>query len=158
MRRLPMMMRRPQSGFGLITAIFLMVLLTALSAMMATFFVAQQQSQALDVLGSRAYQAARTGIEWAAGNAPAWSGCPVIHAPLFSANTLEGTLSAYTVTVACNSATSAVASASAVAWVYSITASASGVGNTTPGDADYVERVIQANIWSQGASSVVIWR
>jgi MSHA biogenesis protein MshP len=152
------MMGRTQKGFSLITAIFLLVVLTALSAMMATFFAAQQQSQTLDVLGARAYQAARTGVEWAAASAVTWSGCPSIPAPLFSANTLEGALSSYTVTVTCSGATSAVASASAVAWVYGITSSASGVGNAAPGDADYVERVIQASIWAQGASQVVVWK
>ena len=53
-----------QKGFSLITAIFLLVVLGGLGAVMMTFFSAQQQSSAQDVLGSRAYPAARAGIEW----------------------------------------------------------------------------------------------
>jgi Tfp pilus assembly protein PilX len=59
------LIHRRQQGFSLVTAIFLLVVLAGLGAVMATFFTNQQQSSALDVMGSRAYQAARAGIEWA---------------------------------------------------------------------------------------------
>ena len=55
-----------QKGFSLVTAIFLLVVLATLGTLMVTFFSAQQQSSALDVMGTRAYQAARVGVEWAA--------------------------------------------------------------------------------------------
>ena len=55
-----------QRGFSLPTAIFLLVVLAGLGAVMATFFTVQQQSSALDILGERAYQASRAGIEWGA--------------------------------------------------------------------------------------------
>jgi len=48
-------------GFSLVTAIFLLVVLGTLGTLMVTFFAAQQQSSALDVMGSRAYQASRVG-------------------------------------------------------------------------------------------------
>lgn len=51
-------------GVGLITAIFLLVVIAALSVAMVTVFTTQQASSALDVQGSRAYQAARAGLEW----------------------------------------------------------------------------------------------
>jgi Tfp pilus assembly protein PilX len=54
-----------QSGFLLVTAIFLLVVLAALGAFILTISGTQQTSSALDVQGSRAYQAARAGIEWA---------------------------------------------------------------------------------------------
>ena len=54
-----------QSGFSLITAIFLLVILASLSAFIVTVSGVQQTSSALDVQGSRAYQAAHAGIEWA---------------------------------------------------------------------------------------------
>ena len=60
------MSHKMQKGFSLVTAIFLLVGLGALGAAMMTFFTAQQQSSALDVLGSRAYQASRAGIDWGA--------------------------------------------------------------------------------------------
>ncbi len=142
-----------QKGFSLVTAIFLLVVLGGLGAMMVTFFTAQQQSSALDVLGSRAYQAARTGVEWAAYNVAAqapgtrWEGCATVPVPLFSAGTstaLGGTLSPFTVAVTCNAA-SYVEGASTI-WVYDITSAASGVNGATPGSADYVERVIKVKM------------
>jgi MSHA biogenesis protein MshP len=51
-------------GVGLVTAIFLLVVLAGLGVAMVTIFVAQQASSTLDVQGARAYQAARAGIEW----------------------------------------------------------------------------------------------
>jgi MSHA biogenesis protein MshP len=151
-----MTMKRAQQGFSLVTAVFLVVVLAVLGAMMATLFSAQTQSAASDVLGLRAYQAARTGIEWGAANAPGWSGCPTIPAPLFAANTLNGELAPFTVTLTC-SASSAVENTATV-WVYNLTASASGVAGTVPGNADYAERVITASVLPQGASAVILWQ
>jgi len=56
---------KSQSGFLLVTAIFLLVILAALGAFILTISGTQQTSSALDVQGSRAYQAARAGIDWA---------------------------------------------------------------------------------------------
>ena len=52
------------SGFTIISAIFILVVLAALGAFMVTISTNQQIGSALDVQGSRAYQAARSGIEW----------------------------------------------------------------------------------------------
>jgi MSHA biogenesis protein MshP len=56
--------RRRSAGVGLVTAIFLLVVLAGLGVAMVTIFTSQQQSSTLDVQGARAYQAARAGIEW----------------------------------------------------------------------------------------------
>ena len=134
-----------QRGFSLVTAIFLLVVLGGLGTMMVTFFVAQQQSSALDVMGSRAYQASRAGIEWAAYNIATQAvgaGCAGIPTTLFEAGTLEGTLRPFTVTLTCNSA-SAV-EGTATIWVYDLAASA--VFGGAPGNPDYVERVVSAKM------------
>ena len=144
-----------QQGFSLITAIFLLVVVVSLGALMMTFFSVQQQSSALDVLGARAYQASRAGIEWGAFKitksqvagsafASACQGGPTT-SNLSMANT---PLAQYTLVVSC-AATSHVENASpaSTVWAYNITASASGIGGTTPGNPDYVERVTQATIW-----------
>ena len=52
-------------GFAIVSAIFLIVVLAALGVGIVVFSKAQQASSAYDVQGSRAYQAARAGIEWA---------------------------------------------------------------------------------------------
>lgn len=54
-----------QSGFAAIAAIFLVVVLAALGAFMVTFSNTQQLTAAQDFQGSRAYWAARGGLEWA---------------------------------------------------------------------------------------------
>jgi MSHA biogenesis protein MshP len=138
-----------QRGFSLITAIFLLVVLGTLGTMMVTFFIAQQQSSALDVLGSRAYQAARAGIEWAAynvANQAAGAGCTGINTPLFGGaavyGSLAGTLSPFTVSLTCSSVL-AVEGASTI-YVYDITSTA--IYGGTPGNPDYVERVLSAKL------------
>ena len=139
-----------QRGFSLITAIFLLVVLGTLGTMMVTFFVAQQQSSALDVMGSRAYQAARAGIEWAAYNVASqpvgtqWAGCANIN-PLFAPGPtqLAGTLSPFTVALTCNS-TSYDEGGPLPIWVYDLASSA--VSGGAPGNPDYVERVISVKM------------
>jgi hypothetical protein len=54
------------AGIGLVTAIFLLVVLAGLAVALVGISSAQQSASALDVQGARAYQAARAGIEWAA--------------------------------------------------------------------------------------------
>lgn len=56
---------RPSAGAGLVTAIFLLVVLAGLAVALVSVFTTQRQSAALDEQGARAYQAARAGIEWA---------------------------------------------------------------------------------------------
>lgn len=137
-------MLRVQRGFSLVTAIFLLVVMSALGAMMVTFFGAQQQSSALDALGSRAYQAAHAGVEWAmlgvAQTAPGtlWPGCAA--GTNIATNQLGDVLAPFTVNVACT-ATSAVEGAQTV-YVYDVTSKAQGVNGAVRGSADYVERQI----------------
>jgi MSHA biogenesis protein MshP len=51
-------------GFVLPSAIFLLVVLASLAAFLVTISQAMSVTSAQDVLGARAYQAARAGIEW----------------------------------------------------------------------------------------------
>lgn len=60
------MCRDTHCGFALPSAIFLIVVLAALGAMAVTVSGLQHTSSARDVMGSKAYQAARAGIEWGA--------------------------------------------------------------------------------------------
>jgi MSHA biogenesis protein MshP len=133
-----------QRGFSLITAIFLLVVLAGLGTVMVTFFGAQQQSSALDALGSRAYQAARAGIEWGAitiANAAPGTGCAGIPLPLF-ANTLAGNLQPFTVTLTCGVVMAV--EGGATVYVYNLTSTAANGG--APGNKDHVERSINATI------------
>ena len=134
-------MKKSQKGFSLVSAIFLLVVLAFLGAAMVSFSTDQQQSSALDVMGTRAYQAARTGVEWGAyqvlrngGSCAATTTLPA----------LAGTLNGFSVTVTCSaSAASEVGAATGTVTVYGLTSTAT---QGTAGQPDYVERQIQASI------------
>jgi MSHA biogenesis protein MshP len=138
-------MRNLQQGFSIVTAIFLLVVLSFLGVAMVTFSTTQHQSSAMDVMGSRAYQAARAGIEWAAHqvvNSPASAAAATGCATNFAAGSLGGTLAPFNVAVTCVP-TSYIEGASTV-WVYDVTSTASTGG--VPGDQNYIERVIQVKM------------
>jgi MSHA biogenesis protein MshP len=59
-RRIPIR----QAGVGIVTAIFLLVVLAGLGVAMVGITTSQQASANIDLLGARAYQAARSGLEW----------------------------------------------------------------------------------------------
>jgi MSHA biogenesis protein MshP len=65
-------------GFAAISAIFLIVVIAALGGFMLTFANTQQLTSAQDIQGSRAYWAARAGLEWGIGSVVAVStaACP----------------------------------------------------------------------------------
>ena len=140
-----------ERGFSLISAIFLLVVIAALGTFAVTLSTTQHQSAALDVMGSRAYQAARAGVEWAAyhvasspANATAaWTGCAQ-NTPLSS---LGGTMSSFTVTVNCSAAShpegTDASGATNYIWIYDVSAVAKA---GTVGEQGYVERVISVKL------------
>ena len=91
------MRRKIQQGFSLVSAIFLLVVIAMLGTFAVTLSTTQHQSAAMDVMGSRAYQAARAGIEWAAYHVSTknpgekWDGCTAT-TPASSITGLGGTL------------------------------------------------------------------
>jgi len=137
-----------QHGFSLVSAIFLLVVIAALGTFAVTLSTTQQQSQALDVLGARAYQAARAGIEWGAyqvlpnsAAAYATSCRPPTGAASQVISPLAGTLSPFTVTVGCTA--TAHSEAAATVTVYQLTSTATQGTVATP---DYVERQMSVTI------------
>jgi len=54
-----------QKGFSLVSAIFIVVVLAALGSYMVTIGGANRATTTAALQGARAYQAARTGIDWA---------------------------------------------------------------------------------------------
>src|SRR5687767_6401510 len=97
---------RTQTGFSLVAAIFLLVVLALMGALIASVTGMQQGSSQLDVSGVRAYQAARAGMEWAAhqvldpGNLE--PSCGIKSCPASPTNlSLSESLSGFTVRVEC---------------------------------------------------------
>lgn len=87
-------MRAGQRGISVISAVFLLLLMAGLAAYMANIISATHITAAADIGGSRAYQAARAGVEWAMyqidpdaqseinGVLPLPSSCPALNVPL----------------------------------------------------------------------------
>lgn len=155
---MPRLMHRVARGFSLVSAIFLLVVLAALGAVIVNIATVQHTTAALDVQGARAYQAARAGIEWALFQAFQGGGgyCPGGAAVTNSFSLPSGTtLSQFTVTVTCTPSTY-TDSTPVIAVSPSITArqvtatacnqpSGGACPNGSPG-ADYVQRVISVRL------------
>jgi MSHA biogenesis protein MshP len=118
-------LKQLQRGFAIASAIFILVVLAALAVGITVLTMQTQSGVARDLLGSRAYQAARAGLDWGAyrvldpRNTTATSGtaalpncpgaatstCPTSAAPLSAsmpASPLTGTvLAGHTVTLQC---------------------------------------------------------
>ena len=137
-----------QRGFSIVTAIFLMVVLSALGAAVLVVSSMQHTSSAIDVQGARAYQAARAGVEWGMyqildpGNTV--SG-PATLPSCFGATalTLPATLSAFSTTVSCSTPTAQTTEANRILQAYAIVAVARF---GTAGSPNYVERQITATV------------
>lgn len=139
--------RKMQTGFSIVSAIFLLVVLSFLGIAMVSFSTSQHQGEAMDVMGSRAYQAARAGVDWiahyvvnSASNAAA--AVPQCTATNLGTGTLGGTLAPFSVTVNCSAA--AHTEDGATVWIYDVSAVAKTAG--APGDAGYVERVVSVKM------------
>lgn len=125
-----------QGGFAILSAVFLIVVLALLGTMIVSLSTTQQVGSARDLAGSKAYFAAKAGIEWGvyqvlqAGVCTASSTLPA----------LSGSATGFTVTVTC-SRTGPFDEAGTNVYVHQITSTAS-MG--TVGAADYAERQLQA--------------
>lgn len=137
---------RQARGFSIVSAIFLLVVLSLLGTLMVTFSTVQHVTAAQDVQGSRAYQAARGGIEWGLyqllqTGTQSNPGCNA--SAQFvpgTATALGGSLSGFTVTVTC-AGFGPYNESGTDTKVYQLTSTAtSGSG---PGSPDYVERRLQ---------------
>jgi MSHA biogenesis protein MshP len=126
---------KPSQGFAMVSAIFLMVVLGMLGALMVSMSNTQQISAVRDTLGTRAYYAARAGIEWGAYQALRNSSCVGSTSPASLA-----TATGFSVVVTC-SASGPHDEGGASVTLYQITATAS---TGTLGRHDHAERQLQA--------------
>jgi MSHA biogenesis protein MshP len=137
-----------QRGVGLVTAIFLLVVIAGLAAAMVTIFTAQQAGSQLDQQGARAYQAARAGIEWGLFRsriANACAGSSTMALPPTSV------LAAFTVTVTCVELPGPGTDAASAVRVITATACnqrtpAGACGAAPANNLDYIERVIEVQL------------
>jgi len=144
-----------QRGFSIITGVFLMVVLALLGAYMLSVTGIQQSSSQLDIQGSRAYQAARTGVEWGAwqvldpNNAIGTSALPTCPATPTHLSALSGSLSPFTVTVTCSATSTTEGNRNVGAYLIVATACNQPSGGSCPNaapSAGYLERQMQATL------------
>jgi len=127
--------RHNQPGFATIVALFLLVVLAGLGAFMVTISSTQQITSAQDIQGSRAYWAARAGLEWGLGSLTASPGaCPTPPVPF----TVDG----FTLTVTC--ASSSFDEGGIARAVYALTSRAASGG--AAGNLTFVERSVSASV------------
>lgn len=148
---------RQQRGFGIATALFLLVVLGALTAYLVSLSTTQQKSSTFDLLGAQAYQAARAGVEWGAyellrnGGGAFATGCDAAGygAPVRqNLPALPGSLSDFTVSVDCGSASFTERTDAFRVYQLRVTACNTPVVTGCPGTvgANYVERQLQATL------------
>ncbi len=123
---------RHSAGFGLVAALFLMIVVTVIILTMAHLSATQHGTMSLAIQQARAYQAARAGLEWSIARTLDNGICPA------ESLSLGGSLSEYTVSVTC---VSSVYDTSTVA-IYRLTATAqNGMPGSRP---DYAYRQLTA--------------
>ena len=130
--RPPAPMDRQQSGFALIPALFLIVVLGALAAVAIRVGTGQQQTVTMSLMQARALSAAQTGIEWGAYRA--LGGSCVASTTL---TLTEAALNGFSVIVTCAAVTFSTGAATNTSYVLNSAATAGLYGQ--PG---YVRRVV----------------
>lgn len=139
---------RNAAGVGLVTAIFLLVVLAGLGVAIVSVVTTQQTEAAQDLLGARAYQAARAGIEWAAyENSKSLLVCPSAAGYTFQLPT-GTTLSTFTATVTCTAPVT-LGNTGPHFLIRSTACNqpgSSGCPNTAPSSPDYVQRVVEVQL------------
>lgn len=139
-----------QSGFVLVLAVFMLVMLAAISAYLLTISTLQVQAAAQDEAGARAYQSARTGIDWGAYQilrAPAQAFATACAAGASTQTiALAGQLAGFSVAVTCQAGAAQTEGASTFR-AYTITATGCNQAGC-PGTASaiYVERQLRVSL------------
>jgi len=149
-----------EAGAGLVTAIFLLVVLAGLATALVSVFSTQRQSAALDEQGARAYQAARAGVEWAIyrRSTDAANYCPAGDTTASRTDSFAlpaaSTMAGFVVTVTCTMVAGPASDNPDMTPFYlsrwTIRASACTTAGTTcpapTNSRDYVERVIEVQL------------
>ncbi len=125
-----------QRGFALVAAIFLMVVLSSLGLYIVRISAMEHQTVNVALLGARAFQAARAGIEWGVFQALDSGSCTTT-----TLNLTEGGLNGFDVDVTCSSSSHTETGNTYNIFVLDVEARAGAYGMP-----DYVSRRIQATL------------
>jgi MSHA biogenesis protein MshP len=131
---------RAFSGFALVPALFLIVVVGLLAAVAVRVTTAQQQTVSLALQQARALAAARAGIDWAAYNAAGTTTACAGGTLTFPGTSLAG----FTVVVTCTTTAYTDGSGS-----YTSSTIASTATYGTYGTADYVKRFVHSTFTNE---------
>jgi MSHA biogenesis protein MshP len=150
---------RRSRGFTIVAAIFLLVVLSALGAAIVIISTSQQIGSALDVQGTRAYQAARAGIEWGLYQRlqdtwapalqptpplPANDPCSTTQTSSFTFPAAAATLAGFTVTVSCTAIVDTTNSGPTVATITAVACNQAACPAAP--SSNYIERQIAVKL------------
>ncbi len=127
---------RRQRAFALLAAIFLIVVLSLLGIFIVRISGVQHHTVNIALLGARAFEAARTGIEWGAFQALDSASCTTTTLSL-----TEGGLAGFDVDVTCTSSTHTETGNTYNVYLLDVVAT-----DGTYGTPDYVSRRMQATV------------
>ncbi|MCZ6772077.1 MAG: pilus assembly protein MshP [Proteobacteria bacterium] len=136
------MIKQYQSGFALVTAIFLIVVLALLAGFIATIGSVQKTTSVFALVGSRAQFAAISGVEWGVHHVLNFSGGPACFASPTTFAISGGASGNFDVTLTCAEVT-ITEGASPSYLVFDIEAIAQF---GTSGQEDYFSRRITASV------------
>lgn len=141
------MTRQQQRGLGIVSAIFLLVALTALGAYMLTLSGVAQTTVDRALLTARVYSAARSGLEWGIHRAVAPTQPGTCAATTTFSPTGSGFTTAIPVTVNCRLSTQ---TQGVTAYIYYITSTAA---YSSPGTLDHIERKFDVTVCRTASTS-----
>ena len=132
---------KSSQGFGIISAIFLLVVLSALGAFIVNISSGQHVSSAADLRGAQAYQAARAGVEWGAYQVLDPNSTAAVATPVACPGATFSPFPGFSTTVTCVLSTHTEGGNNIGVYRFTSTATAGTIGTI-----DYVSRVLQVTV------------
>lgn len=131
------MSRRREQGFGLVTAIFVLIVLAVSALAMISLSGVQRRTSSLALQALRADQAARSGLQWAGHTAISSGACP----PSTTLSLTGGGLQGFSVTVGCTRTTHVEAATTSTIFELDSVGEYGSFGSP-----DYVRRRVRASL------------
>jgi len=131
------MRARGTAGFGLVPAIFLLVVLSLVGAVMLRLVGVSSATASLSLRAARAFQAARSGVEWGTRQVTLLGACPATSTLALT----QGGLAGFSVTVSCTSSRHVDSASTTTNYLITSNASAGAFGTR-----DYVSRRVRGTV------------
>lgn len=126
------------SGFALISALFLMVVLSAMGAYLINMVAVQHLTPAMKVQSVRAMYAARSGMAWAVNQASVTGACPATNSFALSESSLAG----FEIEIVCSRTLHEMPAGTRPYFVLDVSAHFGDFGSL-----DFVSRSLQAKVF-----------